>query len=128
MDDANELIDLANQMGLIDEQIQRSVPNASNCLTSSAVQASHMKRGEKVIYKIEDVYGMIVPLGMGLGGGVTILILECRIVKGLNAKKQMKNQPKKPLAKLSTPPPEPPLIITITTRQMELQSTLPKIA
>ena len=116
-------------MGLIEEQIQKSVPNASNCLTSSAVQASHMKRGEKVIYKIEDIYGMIIPLGIGLGGGVTILILEFLIVKGLNAKKQMKNPPKRPLAKLPTsPPPKTMIKIIITTHQMEHQSILPKVA
>ena len=117
-------------MGLIEEQIQKSVPNASNCLTSSAVQASHMKRGEKVIYKIEDIYGMIIPLGMGLGGGMTILILEFLIVKGLNAKKQMKNPPKRPSAKLPTPtlpPPKTTIKITITTHQMELQSIQPKV-
>ena len=83
LNDANNLIDLANQMGLIDKQIQNSVPNASNCLTSSAVQESHIKRDQKVVYTMEDVYGMIVPLGVGIVGGLTILIIECNSIKVL---------------------------------------------
>ena len=76
MDDANSLIHLANQMGFINKQIQNSVPNASNCLTSSAVQESHIKRDKNVVYTMEDVYGMIIPLGIGTVGGIIILIIE----------------------------------------------------
>ena len=63
-------------MGFIDKQIQNNVPNASNCLTRSAVQASHIKRGNNVVYMMKDVYGMIILLGVGIFGGLTILIIE----------------------------------------------------
>ena len=78
-------------MGLIDKQIQMSVPNASNCLTSSAVQASHIKRDKNVVYTIEDVYGMIIPLGLGLVGGLTILIFELLSVRLLKNNHKMGN-------------------------------------
>ena len=70
-------------MGLIDKQIQNRVPNASNCLTSSAVQASNIKRDKNVVYMMEDVYGIIIPLGVGVVGGFTILIIECILIKVL---------------------------------------------
>ena len=89
LDDVNELIDLANQMGLIEEQIHKSAPNASNCLTSSAVQESHIKRGKSVAYKFEDISGMVVPLGLGLVGGLTILMLELLIDRAFIFKKRI---------------------------------------
>ena len=76
LEDANNLIDLANQMGFIDKQIQNSVPNASNCLTSSAVQESHIKRDKNVVYMLEYVYGLMILLGVGMVGGLIILIIE----------------------------------------------------
>ena len=81
LDDANNLIELANQVGFIDKQIQNSVPNASNCLTSSAVQASHIKRDKNVVYTLADVYGMIIPLGVGVVLGLPILVFECLSIK-----------------------------------------------
>ena len=68
-------------MGLIDKQIQNSVPNATNCLTSSAVQESHIKRDQNVVYTMEDVYGMIIPLGVGIVGGLAILTIEYISIK-----------------------------------------------
>ena len=83
LDDANNLIELANQVGFIDKQIQNSVPNASNCLTSSAVQASHIKRDKNVVYTLADVYGMIIPLGVGVVLGLPILVFEWLSIKVL---------------------------------------------
>ena len=74
-------------MGLIDKQIQNRVPNASNCLTLSAVQASHIKRDKNVVYTMEDVYGIIIPLGVGVLCGFTILIIECILIKVLKGSK-----------------------------------------
>ena len=101
-------------MGLIDKQIQNNVPNASNCLTRSAVQASHIKRDKNVVYMMEDVYGMIILLGVGLVGGLTILIIECFSIKMLKCA-NMENLP------FATP--ERFRKVTITSPHVDLQST-----
>ena len=85
-------------MGLIDKQIQNNVPNASNCLTSSAVQASHVKRDKNVVYMMEDVYGMIILLGVGIVGGLAVLIIECvsiKMLKGGNTENSFLATPKR---------------------------------
>ena len=55
LDDVNELIELAHQMGLIDAQIKKYVSNATECMTWSAVQASHAKNGRTVTFKFGDL-------------------------------------------------------------------------
>ena len=81
LEDANRLIDLANQMGLIQSEIQKNVPNATHCLTWSAVQASHTRKGQDVVFKLEDIYGTLILLAMGLGGSILILISESGVHK-----------------------------------------------
>ena len=46
LDDANKLIDLAQQLGIIDLAIQKHIPNATKCSTWRAVQVSHLQRAE----------------------------------------------------------------------------------
>ena len=123
LDDANELIDLANQMGLIERQIHKSVPNASNCLTPRAVQESHIKRGERVTYQIEDICGMVIALGLGLVVGLTILISELLIVRALIAKKRI-NSP----VKLPTVQQMIPVKIVITRQKIAFSSTRTEIS
>lgn len=86
LEDANTLIDLANQMGLIANEIQKKVPNATHCLTWSAVQASHTRKGQDVIFKLQDIYGLMILLAMGLGGATIILIAEYAVHKTLHRK------------------------------------------
>ena len=63
-------------MGLIQNEITKNLPNATQCLTRSGVQESHMKKGKIVVYKLEDVYGMIILLAIGLGAAVIALFGE----------------------------------------------------
>ena len=92
MDDVNELIYLANQIGLIDKVIQSKTPNASKCLTRSAVEETNNNQSEKMgILKIEDIYGMLVLQSIGLGGALLVLLVEC-IVKKIFYKKEERNQ------------------------------------
>ena len=86
LEDANRLIDLANQIGLIENVIQRFTPNATQCLTWSAVQASHTKKGQDVVFKLEDIYGMLILLALGLCGAILTLISEIAIHKIINRK------------------------------------------
>ena len=73
-------------MGLIQNEIQKNVPNATHCLTWSAVQASHTRKGNDVVFKLEDIYGMIILLALGLGGATLVLIAELAVHKALHRK------------------------------------------
>ena len=81
MDDANELIDIARESGFIDEQIKRYAPNATKCLTRSAAQESHFGKDKKVVFKLENIYGMIILLGAGLVLSMLIAMLELIVYK-----------------------------------------------
>ena len=76
MEDVNELIELAHQMGLIDAQINKYVSNATKCMTWPAVQASHTENDQTVVFKIEDLFGILVLISMGLGGALMTWIAE----------------------------------------------------
>ena len=71
MDDANELIGLANQMGFFDDKVQKYTPNASRCLTKSAImETNREKHGQKRVLRLTDIYGMLLILSVGLAGGL----------------------------------------------------------
>ena len=82
-------------MGLIQNELRKNQPNASQCLTRNGVQASHMKKGQNVVYKFEDIYGMIILLSIGLGVGILVLIGELVFQKNkiANIKLQVRRRP-----------------------------------
>ena len=71
----NKFIHLAHQMGLIDSNIQKFMPYVSKCAAWSDIQASH-NTDNTVELELEDFYGIIGFLGIGLLGGAVITILE----------------------------------------------------
>ena len=85
LEDANRLIDLANQIGLIENVIQRFTPNATQCLTWSAVQASHTRKGKDVVFNLKDIYGMLILLALGFGGAILVLISELAVHKTIHS-------------------------------------------
>ena len=70
MEDTNEIIDLANQMGFFDEQIKKHTPNASRCLTTAAIEETNGKKHKKRVLRLEDTYGMFLLLSVGLAGAL----------------------------------------------------------
>ena len=76
LDDADKLIDLAKQLGIIDLEIQKHISNATKCSTWNAVQESHIQNGETVAFKIENIVGLMILLGMGLGISLITAIVE----------------------------------------------------
>ena len=62
-------------MGLIDSNIQQSMPFVSKCAAWSDIQASH-NTNNAVQLKLEDFYGILGILGIGLVAGGVITILE----------------------------------------------------
>ena len=74
---ANELINLANQMGIIDEMLQRSSPNASKCLTMTAVEENNISQNRKRVLEMKDIYGILTVLSIGLGLALLVFTFEC---------------------------------------------------
>ena len=79
MEDVNELIELAHQMGLIDAQIEKYVSNATKCMTWPAVQASHTENDKTVVFELEDLFGILVLIAMGLSGALITWLAEMMI-------------------------------------------------
>ena len=76
LDDMNNLIHLAQQMGLLEMGYQKYQPNATKCQTIQDVYKSHAENNEKVRVKLSDVYGILSLLGLGFGLAVITVIAE----------------------------------------------------
>ena len=72
----NELINLAIESGLIEAEFKKYVPYASKCRTHADVQKSHHEKDNQVVFKLENIYGMIILLAIGLGGAMLTMIAE----------------------------------------------------
>ena len=83
LDDVNELVDLANQMGLIQNEIEKKVPFATQCLTWSAVKESHMRKGQNAVFHLADMYGTLIIFGFGLGAAMLALLAELVVHKSI---------------------------------------------
>ena len=81
LEDANELIHRAVESGLIAEKMKEHLPNATQCVSHADVQRSHFGKGQKVVFKIGNIYGMIILLSIGLGVATLTLIVEQTIHK-----------------------------------------------
>ena len=79
MDDVNQLLGLASQLGLLrefDNFFQTSLPNVTKCSTWQDIQASHMALVEKAVIKLEDIFGIMSLLVIGISGGLLIFLAE----------------------------------------------------
>ena len=74
VDDANSLIQLAKQMGLIDFSYYNHMPNATKCNTINDIYQSHVD--DLVILEVDDIYGMLILLSLGIGGALLLLSFE----------------------------------------------------
>ena len=74
-EEMNNFIHLAHQMGLIDSNIQEFMPYVSKCAAWSDIQASH-NTDNTVVLRLDDFYGILGFLGIGLVAGAVITILE----------------------------------------------------
>ena len=66
-------------MGMIDAQIEKYVPNATKCMTWSAVQASHTENDITVVFKVVDLFGILILTAIGLGGALITWLVEMMI-------------------------------------------------
>ena len=81
MEDANELIQLAREAGLIDHKLNYLYPHAKKCVTRADVEKSHFGRDQQVVFKMDNIYGMIVLMAIGLGGATFIAVVELIVYK-----------------------------------------------
>ena len=76
LEDMNTLIQVAKQMGLIEMSYFKHLPNATKCRTLNDVYESHAKLSHKVTVEVNDIFGTMILLGLGLTGALFILIAE----------------------------------------------------
>ena len=89
LEDVNKLIVIAKESGLIDKELKKYAPNATECLTRSDVQQSHFGK-EKKIFKLQNIIGMVTILAVGIGVGLLTLISEI-IIHRLGSKNGKEN-------------------------------------
>ena len=76
----NSFIHLAQQMGLIDMSYFKNMPNGTKCKTIHDVHKSHMEKHHKVTVELNDIFGMLVLLGFGVGGALIAFIAEISLL------------------------------------------------
>ena len=57
-------------------ELNRKLPNATKCSTWNDVEQSHTIEDPRVVVQLEDIYGMIILLAVGLSGAVVGLTME----------------------------------------------------
>ena len=63
-------------MGLIDGLFKQAVPNSTKCATWQDIKASHMIKNPKIVLQLEDVFGMMILLFIGINSAVLAFIAE----------------------------------------------------
>ena len=80
LEDMNSFIHLAKQMGLIQMGYYNHLPNATKCITIGDVHKSHTEKNNTVTVEVNDIYGMLVLLGLGVGGALITFIAEIALL------------------------------------------------
>ena len=76
LEEVNQLIHLANQMGLIEGLIEQTLENRTKCSTWSDIYESHMQKGDNVVLQLDDICGLIILLSIGLSLALTSFLGE----------------------------------------------------
>ena len=70
LEDMNNFIDLAKQMGLINKNFFNYLPNATACKNTKDIYESHIGNNYRVIVQLDDIYGILALLGLGVSGAL----------------------------------------------------------
>ena len=77
MEDFNYLGGIRKQMGSsFQNEMKRKLPNSTRCSTWNDVEQSHTMEDPRVVVQLEDIYGMMILLAVGLNGAVVVLMME----------------------------------------------------
>ena len=87
LEDMDNLIHLAKQIGLIHRSYYNHLPNATECKTITDVYKSQTEKNHIVIVEVNDIYGMLVLLGLGVGGALLTFIAEMFLMVRRNINK-----------------------------------------
>ena len=82
LDDLNFLIDMSFGMDLSwRRKYDDFLPLGKECLTWQDVRASHKTEDNHVVINLNETYGMLIILFVGLSGAVMIIVIECMVHK-----------------------------------------------
>ena len=84
LDDMNKLIQLAKQIGLIHRSYYNHLPNATKCKTMRDVYASHAEQTNTVIVDVNDIYGMLALIAIGVCMALIAFMTEQIILVSYN--------------------------------------------
>ena len=76
MEEVNQLIDLANQMGLIKGLFEQTVSNRTKCSTWNDIYNSHLEKRKNVVLGFDAIRGMTSLLFIGLSAALLVFIFE----------------------------------------------------
>ena len=79
LEDFNSFIHLSKQLGLIEKSYYDNLPNATKCKTISDVYNSHAEGNHEVVVELNDIYGMMGLLGLGVGWSLATFIAEAAL-------------------------------------------------
>ena len=79
LEDVNLLINLAKQMGLIDNSMKTNVPNSTKCTTYQDIQESHSNSDKPAVLKFEDLQGTLIMWVVGVGVASFVIMVEAVI-------------------------------------------------
>ena len=68
-------------MGLGEKDLLKYLPNATQCDNWHAIRESHNTKGQNVVFKIEDIYGIVLLLAIGLSGAFLVATVEYIFLK-----------------------------------------------
>ena len=86
LDEVNQLLHLANQMGLIEGLIEQTLENRTKCSTWSDIYEAHMDKRDHVVLHFDDIYGLMILLSIGLSLAFTSFLGEKMIHWSLRKK------------------------------------------
>ena len=82
MADFNYLFSIYIQSGsTFQNEMSKHLPNATKCLGWHNVKQSHITNDQRVVVKLEDIYGMTILLMGGLSGSVILILIEALLEK-----------------------------------------------
>ena len=76
MEEVNQLLDLANQMGLIKGLFEQSLHNRTKCSSWSDIYDSHLEKRKNAVLGFDAIRGMTILLSIGLSAALLVFMLE----------------------------------------------------
>ena len=88
MEEANDLLDLAGQMGLITGLYQQRLKNRTKCDKWYDIQESHMEKGNEHVITLKDTRGLFLLLTIGLSTAIATFTIELLVHTKIEPRKR----------------------------------------